>query len=245
MTSLEDLLESEKRTVDPSQAELERLERRVGAALGIGLGAVATTTSLVTSAKGATALAKLGGALFANPIWLWGAGTLAGVGIGYAVALGAATDQPEANLSDSAQLIAEPAPRAPKPTEVAQQGEILAAPSEEPVAQSPSTQAPKRQETRVHASRSPSPADRLKQDARLLSDVSAALNRGAPEEALRLLDSTPLKGSRLGTEFRAARAIAWCQLGQHTRARSTVASLEKYAPDSPALLRVQQACKVE
>lgn len=238
MTTLEDLIACEKEAVDPSREQVTRLESRIGAALGIGV-SVASVTSLGASTEASSLLAKLGSALLSKPAIMWGAGAVAGVGLGYSVAvMTAASVEDSAPLVPSSQLTESPAPTpetpeavsAETPVQIEEPAEL--APEEEPRVTRPAPeQAP-----------STSPVDRLKQDAQLLSQVSASLNQGNPSGALKLMEQAQLKGSPLGTEFKAARAIALCQLGRSAEARNIVQSLKATAPESPALLRVTQAC---
>jgi len=239
MTTLEDLIACEKHAVDPSHEQVTRLESRIGAALGIGVGVAATATSLAVTTEASSLLAKLGSVFLTKPAIMWGGGALVGIGLGYSVAvITASTEHRRSPLAGPTQLVEAPAPALATPPPVASDGppqvEIIA----EPTAHLEPPTGVKSSERTAQQS----PVDRLKLDAQLLSQVSAALNQGAPAEALRLIEGTSLKGSPLGTEFKAARAIALCQLGRHAQAQSTVQSLKATAPESPALLRVTQAC---
>jgi len=84
--------------------------------------------------------------------------------------------------------------------------------------------------------------NKLQEDARLLSGVTAALNRGHYLEALSLLSGKPTHRSALASEFSAARAVALCRLGRYAEGKAQSAALEKMSPNSPALLRVRRAC---
>ena len=254
MTSLEELLERERQAVEPGEQELVRVERRLAATLSVGVTAAAATTALSSSTKLATLLPKMGAWLAGKAGFLWATGAVVGVGLGYSVAVlqeSAALQRKgeETKLTRSSQLIEPPrtagsfeaSREAEPPTsqdpEVSSTPELVEgngkvqAPAPRPSAWAPPVQAPKK------------PSDRLKEDARRLSRISAALNRGAPAEALRLLQAESYSGSVLAAEFGAARAIALCKLGRTAEAEPTVRSLEKHAPESPTRLRVMRACK--
>jgi hypothetical protein len=252
MTTLEDLIACERDVVDPTPAQVKQLERRMGAALGIGVGVVASATSIGASAKSSSLLAKLGSSLFSKSTILWGAGAVAGVGLGYSVAVmtDSAREEPRA-VAHSIEPARPPAAiqeaLPPEPSEAPSQNEPISGPPVEAAAPvgarvTIESAADARPRDLAEPTTPLSPVDRLKQDAQLLSQVSAALNRGAPAEALKLLDGASLKGSPLGTEFKAARAIALCHLGHHSQGQSIMQSLKATAPESPALLRVTQVC---
>jgi hypothetical protein len=92
---------------------------------------------------------------------------------------------------------------------------------------------------------SKAPTLRLQDEAALLAEVQGALRGGRPGDALAKLDSYDRRfsGGMLRAEADAARVFALCAAGRADRARSAAARFAQHYPKSPALARVQAACK--
>jgi outer membrane protein assembly factor BamD (BamD/ComL family) len=86
---------------------------------------------------------------------------------------------------------------------------------------------------------------RLQDEAALLAEVQGALRSGQANVALGKLESYDRRfpGGMLRAEADAARVFAWCAAGKVDRARSAADRFAQRYPSSPALARVQAACK--
>ncbi|MDF3069862.1 MAG: hypothetical protein K0R38_5463 [Polyangiaceae bacterium] len=86
---------------------------------------------------------------------------------------------------------------------------------------------------------------RLREEAALLAEVQSALRSGQPKVALGKLDSYDRRfpGGVLRAEADAAKVFALCSSGRVERARASAQRFVKRYPGSPAIARVQAACK--
>jgi hypothetical protein len=87
-------------------------------------------------------------------------------------------------------------------------------------------------------------SDSLAEEVRMLRSARAALDRGDPMQALRLVDAHETRFHRgtLYEERLAARVLALCALGRADAARAAAQELEHAAPRSPHLPRVRASC---
>jgi hypothetical protein len=205
---------------DPSAAQLLSLHGAVAARIAAEGALAASTTTATGKVAGAGALVK-------------------GLVVAGAVATGAAgffALQPAE--APPAPLVHRPV--APRPA--AQRPALpLAEPAPEPT---PVVEAP---EPTAAPTRAAKPANnlRLQDEAALLAEVQGALRSGQPSVALGKLDSYDRRfpGGMLRPEADAARVFALCAAGKAERARSAAARFALRYPSSPALARVQAACK--
>ncbi|RYZ01944.1 MAG: outer membrane protein assembly factor BamD [Myxococcales bacterium] len=86
---------------------------------------------------------------------------------------------------------------------------------------------------------------RLQEEAALLADVQRALRSGQPQLALGKLDSYDRRfpGGVLRAEADAAKVFALCSSGRVEKARASAQRFVRRYPGSPAVARVQAACK--
>jgi hypothetical protein len=208
---------------DPSAAQLLSLHGAVAARIAAEGAIAASTTTATGKAAGAGALVK-------------------GLVVAGAVATGAAgffalqpAEAPPAPVVHTARSAAR-RPAAPPP--VADQGEAAPAPAPVPAPEAVEPPAP------THA---PKPAGnlRLQDEAALLAEVQGALRSGQAQVALGKLETYDRRfpGGMLRPEAEAARVFALCAAGKVERARSAAARFATRFPSSPALARVQAACK--
>jgi hypothetical protein len=133
-------------------------------------------------------------------------------------------------------VVAQVAPRsAPQAVPVAP----LPEPTPSPVVEATETPAPA-----PRAAKPPSNL-RLQDEAALLAEVQGALRSGQANAALGKLESYDRRfpGGMLRAEADAARVFALCAAGKVDRARSAADRFAQRYPSSPALARVQAACK--
>jgi hypothetical protein len=200
---------------DPSAAQLLSLHGAVAARIAAE-GAIAASTTTATS-KVASAGAFMKGLVVAGAVATGAAGFFA---------LRPAEPLPAAPPRVTAQAPARPAPVAPLPEPLRSE-----APPEAPAAPSRAAK--------------PSSNLRLQEEAALLAEVQGALRSGQAGAALGKLDSYDRRfpGGMLRAEADAARVFALCSAGKIERARSAAARFGQRYPSSPALARVQAACK--
>ena len=86
---------------------------------------------------------------------------------------------------------------------------------------------------------------RLEDEAALLAEVQGALRAGQASVALAKLEGYDRRfpGGMLRPEAEAARVFALCAAGKVERARTAATRFAQRYPSSPALARVQAACK--
>jgi hypothetical protein len=214
-------------------------------------------------ALGATATTVGTQSFFSKIVGAWGmkavvAGTLvsaAGVGVG--VVIGQAEPIPEKSQPQTAALVVPAPPHAVGPVVAPPpytgHDELSGLPEGPGVESTTAADGPpiareasKEVQSQATRSRSSSrPADLLADHTRLLSEVTAALNRGSPSTALSLMNDQTLKGSPLSSEFLAARIVALCGLGRLSEARPLIQRLHRHSPESPAMNRVVSVCKAD
>jgi len=201
---------------DPSAAQLLSLHGAVAARIAAE-GAIAASTTTATS-KVASAGALVKGLVVAGAVATGAAGFFV---------LRPAEPQPP---------VPQVAPRAsPKPAPVAP----LPAPAPSPVVEATEAPAPA-----PRAAKPPSNL-RLQDEAALLAEVQGALRSGQAATALSKLESYDRRfpGGMLRAEADAAKVFALCAAGKVDRARSAADRFAQRYPSSPALARVQAACK--
>lgn len=199
---------------DPSAAQLLSLHGAVAARIAAEGAIAASTTTATPKVASAGALMK-------------------GLVVAGAVATGAA-----------GFFVLQPA----EPQPVAPHVAPRAAPQPAPVAPLPEPR------PTVEATESPAPAPRaakapsnlrLQDEAALLAEVQGALRSGQAGTALGKLESYDRRfpSGMLRAEADAARVFALCAAGKVERARSAAERFAQRYPSSPALARVQAACK--
>lgn len=261
MTSLEELMESERQAVEPKPEDIDRVGRRVMTAVGmgtaLGMGAAMVTTA-ATAQGGATVLSKVAGLLGTKVTVGW---ALAAVAVGGGATLvaehvpGTAPPSPSAAFQQSADPGAVAVPTAEEENDDARSetkptdGEMTAPPAQEqqqarvPTDQRIAESASRTAHEASKSARQPTDTeDRLRRDAKLLSLVTAELNSGNHARALSLMNQKSLAGSPLSAEFAAARAVALCSTGRNAEAAPWVERFRKQSPNSPAARRVRRAC---
>lgn len=212
------LVELSRAGDDPSATQLLSLHGAVTARIA-EQGAIATA--------GATATSKVSGA----------GALVKGLVAAGAIATGAASffalrgGEPPPALPVTQAVVTPsrpPAPVAPAPVEVARP-EPVAAPLPPPVAR---------------AAKTP-PSLRLQDEAALLAEVQSALRTGQPQVALGKLEAYDRRfpGGVLRAEADAAKVFALCSSGRGEKARASAQRFVKRYPGSPAVARVQAACK--
>jgi hypothetical protein len=248
VTSLEELYQWEREAVEPSSTDLDKVRRRLGLGVGMALGATATTVGTQS--------------FFSKIVGAWGmkavvAGTLvsaAGVGVGVVIGQSEPTSksqpQPAALVVQAPPHEVGPVVASPPQTKHDELSDLTKDPSveEAAAAQVPRIAREASKQVQSQAERSDSssrPADLLADHTRLLSEVTAALNRGSPSTALSLMNDQTLKGSPLSSEFLAARIVALCELGRLSEARPLIQRLQRHSPESPAMNRVVSVCKAD
>ncbi|HVY30128.1 MAG TPA: hypothetical protein VHB79_26405 [Polyangiaceae bacterium] len=201
---------------DPSAAQLLSLHGAVAARIAAE-GAIAASTTTATS-KVASAGALVKGLVVAGAVATGAAGFFV---------LRPAEPQPPV------PQVAPPAP--PRPVPVVP----LPEPAPSPVVETTETPAPA-----PRAAKPPSNL-RLQDEAALLAEVQGALRSGQAAAALSKLESYDRRfpGGMLRAEADAARVFALCAAGKVDRARSAADRFALRYPSSPALARVQAACK--
>lgn len=202
---------------DPSAAQLLSLHGAIAARIAAEGALAASTTTTTGKAAGAGALVK--GLVVAGAVATGAAGF-------FALQPAEAPPPPVAHTARPAALRPAAAPPvvAPEP-----------APTPAPAADPPAP------------ARAPKAASnlRLEDEAALLAEVQGALRSGQANVALGKLESYDRRfpGGMLRPEAEAARVFALCAAGKVERARSAAARFTTRFPSSPALARVQAACK--
>lgn len=263
MTSLEELMESERQAVEPKPEDIDRVGRRVMTAVGmgtaVGVGAAMVTTA-ATAKGGAAVLSKVAGFLGTKVTVGWALAAVAAGGTATFVAEHMTGDPPGAApqhwVDQRAVAVSERDEEHPRNTDPAED-ERAARPEKErrqaPVAadQAPdgeasgtgTREAPRSDHPPSKSASHPADAsERLRRDARLLSRVTAELNSGNHARAISLMDQASLAGSPLSAEFAAVRAVALCSTGRHAEAAPWLAQFREQSPKSPAARRVRRAC---
>ncbi len=224
------LLDAARDAHDPDAATRARLRsellRRVGAGAAVAAAVTATTTkttaapltSMMTKLVAVAALAT-GGVLLARH--------LTKAKPAPAPVVVAPQAQPAVTVLAPATTAAEPAP---SPPAMAVTEEPPPAPAAKPVliANKPKV-AP------------PPPASTLEDELRALREAHVALRDGRPSEALSIVDG--IKGSSLGPERAATRALALCALGR-ADGQATAEKFLASHPSSPLAPRVRAACAI-
>jgi hypothetical protein len=203
---------------DPSAAQLLSLHGAVAARIAAEGAIAASTTTTTGKAAGAGALVK--GLVVAGAVATGAAGF-------FALQPAEAPPVPVAHTARPAAL----RPAAPPPV-------VAPEPAPSPAPEATEPPAP------THAAKPPSNL-RLEDEAALLAEVQGALRSGQANLALGKLDSYDRRfpGGMLRPEAEAARVLALCAAGKVERARSAAARFALRFPSSPALARVQAACK--
>lgn len=201
---------------DPSAAQLLSLHGAIAARIAAEGALAASTTTTTGKAAGAGALVK--GLVVAGAVATGAAGF-------FALQPAEAPPPPVAHTARPAALRPAAAPPvvAPEP-----------APPPSPADPPAPTRAPKAASNL-----------RLEDEAALLAEVQGALRSGQANVALGKLESYDRRfpGGMLRPEAEAARVFALCAAGKVERARSAAARFTTRFPSSPALARVQAACK--
>lgn len=204
---------------EPSATQLLSLHGAVAARIAAeGASATAGATAAAAKVSGVSALVK-------------------GLVVVGAVATGAASFfllQGEASAPVPAPAVTQVTrARAPAPPPPLQRAEPL---PPEPVLVVPPPSRP---------SKAPTNGLRLQDEAALLAEVQSALRSGQPQLALGKLEAYDRRfpGGGLRAEADAAKVFALCASGRVERARASAERFVKRYPRSPAIARVQAACK--
>jgi hypothetical protein len=245
------LLQQARAGFSPPEGRLEAIRSALQAQMAASPAALAPLASPVSGV--ATRALGAGGWSAAHSV---GAAVLLGaLGAGGVVAWLSASGSPAASGASS-ELIAFVSPRAVSPLpaeESAPLADTASAPIPIPTGQaSPVDLAPSsklapapRDRSRALARAHAVPAsDSLAEEVSVLRNARAALDRGDPTQALRLVDAHETRFHRgtLYEERLATQVLALCALGRISAARAAAQALEQAAPRSPHLPRVRASC---
>ena len=229
--------------LEPSDADRARVERALGARLGVAL--VAVTSSAAGSAGAAMAGAATGVSTLAVAAKWIGVGVLVGLGAasGYAVVGGAsASKAPAARLATSNTPVSRTAPP-PAPLSAP----LAEAPSALPRAVAPNSAkavAAVELHEKSDAAAPPTPPGHVGEEAALLRKADEALRTGDAKRALELLreHAARFPAGILSEERSAELVTTLCRLGRTSEARREAERFLRVTPSSPLASSVRSSC---
>ena len=234
--------------LEPSAGDRARIQRALGARLGVAV--VAASASVSATAGAAGSAVGTASTLAVVVKWL-GVGLLVGVGAasGYVVVRGggAASKAPSLASAAAAASLASPVQAPPARVAIAPSDDAAPLVAEPGVAPGmpPAVSVEPREKTTAAASPvPPQPSAHVGEEAALLRRADEALRAGDASRALTLLRDHALHfpGGILAEERSAELVTTLCRLGRTPEARREAEQFLRANPDSPLAASVRSSC---
>ena len=243
------LLEALQQEDSPSPADASRVRDRVMLQVGLSAAAAATASGLTqTSAAAGTTATSFG--LFKTLLVVGGlAGATAGVGVFVTQSQDSKTspDKATSDASSAPTMGVDPPVEKSLTDKAVEEPAIEAQPEpEETVAVEAPAVRQALPQARAGAKPPPAGTSHLAEEARLLSQAQAALQKGQPQAAILALNEhrTRFPRGMLSGEREAALTVAYCQSGDLALGQARASQFVAKNPQSPMVQRLKSVCKL-